>query len=49
MAPGEKASGGPESVKDDFDGRDLLVGRPEGAEGSSTTGAAGKAQATASP
>ena len=32
MAP-EGARGGPGSGKDDFEGRDLLVGRPEGAEG----------------
>ena len=30
MAPGRERRGGPES-KDGFEGRDLLVGRPEGA------------------
>ena len=30
MAPEGEGRGGPESSKDDFDGGDLLVGRPEG-------------------
>ena len=49
MAPEEEGRSGPESGKDEFDGRDLLVGRPEGAEGRSAAGATGAAQATASP
>lgn len=48
MAPEERRSG-LESGKGDFDGRDLLVGRPEGAEGRSAAGAAGSAQAATSP
>ena len=31
MAPQDGRRGGPESGEDDFEGRDLLVGRPEGA------------------
>ncbi len=49
MAPEEERRGGPDSGKDDFDGRDLLVGRPEGAEGRTAAGTAGAAQATTSP
>ena len=48
MAP-EKRRGGPESGKGDLDGRDLLVGRPEGAEGRSAGAAAGTAQRATSP
>ena len=48
MAPEERRSG-PESGKGDFDGRDLLVGRPEGAEGRAAAGAVGTAQTAASP
>ena len=49
MAPEENTRGAPESGKSEFDGRDLLVGRPEGAEGRSAAGAAGTAQTAASP
>ena len=38
MAPEDRRSG-PESGEDDFKGRDLLVGRPEGAEGRQSAGA----------
>ncbi|MDE0389109.1 MAG: hypothetical protein OXI75_10465 [Rhodospirillales bacterium] len=48
MAPEERRSG-LESGKGDFDGRDLLVGRPEGAEGRSAAGTSGTPQATPSP
>ena len=48
MAPKEGRSG-PESGKDEFDGRDLLVGRPEGAEGRQSAGATETATATTSP
>ena len=48
MAP-EEGRGGPESPKGNLDGRDLLVGRPEGAEGRTAAGAAGTAQAATSP
>ena len=48
MAPEEDGRDSPESDKGDFDGRDLLVGRPEGAEGRAAAGATGTAQA-ASP
>ena len=48
MAP-EERRGGPESGKGDFDGRDLLVGRPEGAEGRPSAGATGKPQGATSP
>ncbi|MDE0048554.1 MAG: hypothetical protein OXO52_02115 [Rhodospirillales bacterium] len=48
MAP-DKRRGGPESGNNEFDGRDLLVGRPGGAEGRSAAGAAGTAQTAASP
>ena len=41
MAPEENRRGAPESGKSEFDGHDLLVGRPEGAEGRSAAGAAG--------
>ena len=40
MAPKGERRGGPESGDDDFEGRDLLVGRPEGVEGRPTAGAA---------
>ena len=40
MAPEGEGRGGPESGRDDFEGRDLLVGRPEGAEGRLAAGAA---------
>ena len=39
MAPAEKGRGGPESREDAFDGRDLLVGRPEGAEAAASPAA----------
>ena len=48
MAP-EKRRDGPKSGKGGFDGRDLLVGRPEGAEGRVAAGATGAAEATTSP
>ena len=48
MAP-EEGRGGPESPKGNLDGRDLLVGRPEGAEGRAAAGAAGTAQVATSP
>ena len=47
--PPEKRRGGPESGKGKFDGRDLLVGRPEGAVGRSAAGATRTAEATTSP
>ena len=41
MAPQDGRRGGPESGKGDFEGRDLLVGRPEGpAAGKPAAGAA---------
>ena len=40
MAPEGERRGNPESGKGDFDGRDLLVGRPEGAEDRPTASAA---------
>lgn len=49
MAPEKGRRGGPESGKDEFDGRDLLIGRPEGAEGRTAAGTAGAAPATTSP
>ena len=49
MAPQDGRRDGPKSGKDDFEGRDLLVGRPEGAKGRPTAGAAGTPQATTSP
>ena len=49
MAPEEERRGAPESGKGEFDGRDLLVGRPEGAEGRSAGAAAGTAQRATSP
>ena len=49
MAPEEERRGGPESGKGDFDGRDLLVGRPEGGAGRPTAGAAGTSQEPTSP
>ena len=48
MAPEDRRDG-PESGKGEFDGRDLLVGKPEGAEGRSAAGATGAAQSAASP
>ena len=48
MAPEDRRSD-PESSKDAFDGRDLLVGRPEGAEGRSSAGAAGTPPTATSP
>ena len=48
MAPEEERDG-PESGKGDFDGRDLLVGRPEGAEGRRSAGAAQASPAATSP
>ena len=48
MAP-EERRGGPESGKGELDGRDLLVGRPEGAEGRAAVSAAETEQATVSP
>lgn len=39
MAPEGERRGGPESGEDHFEGRDLLVGRPEGAEGRPAAGA----------
>lgn len=48
MAPKEGRSG-PESGKGDFEERDLLVGRPEGAGGRSTAGAAQAPPASTSP
>ena len=49
MAPEEWRRSRPESGEGDFEGRDLLVGRPGGAEGRRSAGAAGTAQAKASP
>ena len=49
MAPEGERRGDPEPAKDDFEGRDLLVGRPEGAEGRPAAGAAATAQADTSP
>lgn len=40
MPPEGERRGGPESGKDDFEGRDLLVGRPEWAEDRPAVGAA---------
>lgn len=48
MAPGERRSGR-ESGKDAFDGRDLLVGRPEGTEGRPAAGVAGAPPTATSP
>ena len=48
MAP-EERRGGPDSGKDDIAGRDLLVGRPEGAGGRSAAGVAGTPPAATSP
>ena len=41
MAPDGERRGDPESGKDEFDGRDLLVGRPEGAAACRPTAGAG--------
>ena len=49
MAPEEERRGSPESGKGGFEGRDLLVGRPEGAEGRSIAGAAQAPPAATSP
>ena len=49
MAPQEGRRSDPKSGKGDFDGRDLLVGRPEGAEGRPAAGVTGTAQTAASP
>ena len=49
MAPEEERRGSPESGKGDFDGRDLLIGRPEGGAGRPTAGAAGTSQEPTSP
>ena len=49
MAPEEERRDGPESAEGDFDGRDLLVGRPEGVEGRPAAGASGTPQAATSP
>ena len=48
MAPGGERRGGPES-KDRFEGRDLLVGRPEGAADQPAAGAARTPPAGTSP
>ena len=48
MAP-EERRGGPESGEGDFEGRDLLVGRPEGAEGRAAAGTAQPPPAAVSP
>ena len=47
MAPEEERRGGLESGEGDFEGRDLLVGRPGGAGGRSTADAAATPPATA--
>ena len=49
MAPEEDGRDARDSGKSDFDGRDLLVGRPEGAEGRMAVGATGSVQAASSP
>ena len=49
MAPEGERRGDPESEKDAFEGRDLLVGRPGGAEGRKSAGAPGAPPAAASP
>ena len=49
MAPEEERLGGPEAGKDAFEGRDLLVGRPEGAEGRTAAGATQPPPAATSP
>ena len=49
MAPEEEGREGPESGEVDFEGRDLLVGRPEGAEGRSSAGTARAPPAAMSP
>ena len=48
MAPDEERRGYPESGKGDFEGRDLLVGRPEGAAAGRPTAGAGKTSPAAS-
>ena len=45
----EERRGSPDSSKDAFAGRDLLVGRPEGAEGRQSAGAAGTPPAATAP
>ena len=47
MAPEQERRSGPESGTGDFEGRDLLVGRPEGADGRSTAGSAASPAAPA--
>ena len=49
MAPEEERRSAPESGDGDFAGRDLLVGRPEGAEGRQSAGATETAPAATSP
>ncbi len=49
MAPAEERRGSSDSSKEGFDGRDLLVGRPEGAEGRQSAGAAGTPPAATAP
>ena len=49
MAPKGNRRGDPEPGKDDFDGRDLLVGRPEGADRGSTVAPAKTAPSPPSP
>ena len=49
MALGGGRPSGPESAEDEFEGRDLLVGRPEGAEGRPTAVAARTPPAATSP
>ena len=49
MAPQNARRGNSNSADDDFDGRDLLVGRPEGAEGRPAAGAAKSPTAANSP
>ena len=48
MAPEGERRGDPESGEGDFEGRDLLVGRPEGTEGRQSAGAAGAPPVAAS-
>ena len=49
MAPEEERRDSPKSGEGNFEGRDLLVGRPEGAEGRQSAGAAGTPPAATSP
>ena len=48
MAPEEERRGSPESEKGDFEGRDLLVGRPEGAAKDGPTAGSGNTSPAAS-